>query len=148
MRDFLLRLATVVLFPVNIAACAVYAIGATICAGVFWIITGSGAGFDRFFEHGPERIIAWPWYLRKKDDKPTILEEEALDMFHHASEYLAGEWRDDFPRNEAQANLDARAMLFNASNEIFMRHGMGVTRAEVEGACIIEKAMGGDSGRK
>ena len=75
------------------------------------------------------------------ESEPTEMEERALDMFHRACEYLDRQFQMDWPRDLAQANLEARALLFNASNEIFIRHGQGISSEEVEGAQIIESNL-------
>jgi hypothetical protein len=56
----------------------------------------------------------------------------ALDMLHGACVYLRN-------RYEAQANMNARAILFNCTNLIFREQGCGISREEVEGAVIIER---------
>jgi hypothetical protein len=71
----------------------------------------------------------------------AMLEEDrrGLDWLHRANVQLAKQFQMNWPRDLAKANLDARAILFNCSNSIFEQHGIGITRAEVEGAAIIEK---------
>lgn len=63
----------------------------------------------------------------------------ALDMLHNASLHIRHQWKIGMGREEAKANLDARAVLFNCSNQILRESGMGITREEVEGAAIIER---------
>jgi hypothetical protein len=65
----------------------------------------------------------------------------ALKTLHHASRYISAQWENSFDRPSAKANLEARAIIFNASNQIFMEYGAGISRAEVEGAHIIEKNL-------
>ena len=66
-----------------------------------------------------------------------------LDGLHHASGYLKEQFRLGMTRDEAKANLDARAILFNCSNKILESCARGITRAEVEGAIIIDREMDG-----
>ena len=63
----------------------------------------------------------------------------ALDVLHRASCYLRDEFTLGMPRTEAQANLGARAHIFNCSNLIFKGHGIEISREEVEGARILGK---------
>jgi hypothetical protein len=42
-------------------------------------------------------------------------------------------------REEAKANLDARAILFNCSNQIFREYDCPISKEEIEGAAIIER---------
>lgn len=63
----------------------------------------------------------------------------ALDMLHDACEYVRNQWDVRTDRAQAKANLDARAILFNCSNRIFEEAGCGITRAEMEGAAILER---------
>lgn len=65
----------------------------------------------------------------------------ALDALHSASVYLKGHFKLTMTRNEAQANLDARAILFNCSNAILNEFGEGITAAEVEGAAILDSQL-------
>lgn len=65
---------------------------------------------------------------RRTDD------EEALRIIHSATVYLDWQFHIYLSRNEAKANLDARACLFNAANRILQSHGMGITRDEIEAA--------------
>lgn len=63
----------------------------------------------------------------------------ALDRMHKASVHLGDRFDVLMTREEAQANLDARAILFNCSNAIFMELGCPISKEEVEGAAIIER---------
>jgi hypothetical protein len=63
----------------------------------------------------------------------------ALDILHRASRHVREQWDVRFDRPSAKANLDARAILFNCSNQILRENGMGISREEVEGAAIIER---------
>lgn len=65
--------------------------------------------------------------------------EFGLDVLHNASVHVRHQWKIGMNREEAQANLNARAILFNASNQILREHGLGISREEVEGAAIIER---------
>lgn len=66
----------------------------------------------------------------------------ALDMLHDAIAHVRKGFSMRMTPAEAQANLDARALLFNCSNLIFKEHGCPISREEVEGAAIIEKELG------
>lgn len=57
----------------------------------------------------------------------------ALDVLHSATVYLKEQFCKSWPRELAQANLEARAILFNRSNAILEENGMGITRDEVYG---------------
>ncbi|HKD60507.1 MAG TPA: hypothetical protein VKB47_08605 [Terracidiphilus sp.] len=57
-----------------------------------------------------------------------------LDMLCNAMDHLAAQFDVSWPRELAAANLDARALLFNAAQSIFREYGVPITRAEVEGA--------------
>ena len=63
----------------------------------------------------------------------------ALDLLHEASVYLRMQWKNDLERPRAAANLEARSILFNASNRILTESGCGITRAEFEGAMILDR---------
>lgn len=63
----------------------------------------------------------------------------ALDMLHNACAYIRDQWDVRMNRPQAKANLDARAILFNCSNQIFAEHRCGISEAEVEGAAILER---------
>jgi hypothetical protein len=69
----------------------------------------------------------------------TLNPEFGLDMLHNASGHIRHQWKIGMNREEAKANLDARAVLFNCSNRILTEHGLGISREEVEGAAIIER---------
>jgi hypothetical protein len=62
-----------------------------------------------------------------------------LGILHNACAYVQHQWKIGMNREEATANLGARAILFNCSNLILREHGMGISREEVEGAAIIER---------
>ena len=55
----------------------------------------------------------------------------ALDLLHHAQRHLAEQWRDGFTRPEAAANLEARALIWNAQNAILMEIGWPITQKEL-----------------
>jgi hypothetical protein len=63
----------------------------------------------------------------------------ALDVLHHASEHVRRLYRPTMKRQQAQSNLDARAILFDCSNAILREHGIGISREEIEGAAILER---------
>jgi hypothetical protein len=65
----------------------------------------------------------------------------ALDMLHDACVYVRDSFDVRMSRDEAKANLDARAILFNCSNLIFSEHECPISKAEVEGAAIIERML-------
>jgi hypothetical protein len=65
----------------------------------------------------------------------------ALDMLHDACVYVRDRWDVRMQRPEAQANLEARAILFNCSNQILREHGCSISKEEVEGAAIIEREL-------
>lgn len=62
-----------------------------------------------------------------------------LDIIHNASAHVRSQWTIGMNREEAQSNLNARAILFNCSNQILREHGLGISKEEVEGAAIIER---------
>jgi hypothetical protein len=66
-------------------------------------------------------------------------DEAALDMLHRISARLNEQFQMDWPREWAQANLEARSLIFNLCNKIFKEHRIGISREEVEGAAIIER---------
>ena len=72
-------------------------------------------------------------------DEESIALLNGVDVLCGASVYLSDQWDVRMKRDQAQANLEARAILFNCSNKIFAEYGCGITRAEVEGAIIIER---------
>ena len=72
---------------------------------------------------------------------PTIDDLLALDALHNTSQYIRAQFRLDMTRDEAQANLDARALIFRCQNKILDEYGEGVPRAEIEGALIIDREM-------
>jgi hypothetical protein len=65
-----------------------------------------------------------------------------LELLHHACSHVRSSWDIRMDRVQAQANLDARAILFTCANKILREYGLGITREEVEGAAIIEKGSG------
>jgi len=67
----------------------------------------------------------------------------ALDMLHDACVYIRDNWDVRMQRPEAQANLEARAILFNCSNQILKECGCAISKEEVEGARIIERELKG-----
>lgn len=67
----------------------------------------------------------------------------ALDMLHDACVYVRDSWDVRMTKDQAKANLDARAILFNCSNMIFKEHGCPISKEEVEGAAIIERELKG-----
>ena len=73
---------------------------------------------------------------RERFDASTII---ALDTLHHASVYVACRFRMDMSRIEAQANIEARAIIFNCSNLIFRDNGCPISKEELEGSIIIER---------
>lgn len=73
------------------------------------------------------------------DRGSTELNAEGLDMLHRAMFHVREQWSVHLERPQAQANLQARAILFNCSNLIFREHGIGISREELEGAAIIER---------
>lgn len=60
---------------------------------------------------------------------------KALDILHNASGHIRERWHANLDRDSAQANLDARGILFNCANQIL--------REEVEGALILERSLNG-----
>jgi len=63
-----------------------------------------------------------------------------LDVISRASLHLRKQWAGaEMPRDDAAANLKARAILFNCSNAILTEFGMGISREEFEGAAILER---------
>jgi hypothetical protein len=75
----------------------------------------------------------------KNDLFPKPEEAIVLDILHRGSVQLSKRFNSQMSREEAQANLNARALIFNISNRIFQRYGAGITREEVEGAIVIER---------
>lgn len=71
----------------------------------------------------------------------------ALDMLHDASQYIAAHFDVRMSRADAQANLEARAIIFNCCNKIFKEHGCGISREEIEGSkcgqCALFRASAG-----
>ena len=65
----------------------------------------------------------------------------ALDILHGACVQVKKVFDVQMTRDEAKANLEARAILFNCSNAILREHGMPITYEEVEGARIIEREV-------
>jgi hypothetical protein len=63
----------------------------------------------------------------------------ALDRLHDACQYVRNNFDVTMSREEAKANLDARAILFNCSNQIFREHNCPISKEEIEGAAIIER---------
>lgn len=66
----------------------------------------------------------------------------ALDALHAACVHLKKQFSIQMTRDEAQANLESRAVLFRCSNRILAEFGAGVTREEVGGALILERELG------
>ena len=64
-----------------------------------------------------------------------------LDILSRATAYLSRGFHVRMSREEAQANLNARVILFNCSNIIFKARGIGITYEEVEGARILERVQ-------
>ena len=67
----------------------------------------------------------------------------ALDILHDACTYVRDSFDVRMSRDEAKANLDARAILFNCSNRIFKEHDCAISKEEVEGARIIKRELKG-----
>lgn len=59
---------------------------------------------------------------------------EGLDWIHSACAHLRRQFDMKWPRLNAAANLEARAILCNCSNLILKEMGMGITASEVEAA--------------
>jgi hypothetical protein len=57
---------------------------------------------------------------------------QALNLLHGASEHLKEAFDMRMDHDAAQANLEARALLFRLSNRIFWKYGMGISREEIE----------------
>ncbi len=79
---------------------------------------------------------------RNENSTFAIIDPEvliALERLHNASTYIRDQWLVTMKRNEAKANLDARAILFNCCNLIFQEHGCGITEKEVEAHGLISK---------
>jgi hypothetical protein len=73
---------------------------------------------------------------------PEIEDLMGLDALTAACRHIRRQFRINMTRDEAKANLDARAIIWNCSNKILQQCGAGVTREEVEGALIIERELG------
>lgn len=73
--------------------------------------------------------------------KSFSLDVLGLQALNHATLHLRDGFDVNMSRNEAQANVDARALLINCANRIFGEHGCPITREEIEGAAIIEREM-------
>jgi hypothetical protein len=80
---------------------------------------------------------------RLRDDIYKLDKCDALDSLHNATVHVRHQWKIGMNREEAKSNLDARAILFNCSNRILTECGLGISRAEVEDAAIIERQLGG-----
>ena len=65
----------------------------------------------------------------------------ALDQLHDACVHVRNGWDVRMPRDEAKANLDARAILFKCCQQIFREHGCPISEAEVGGSRIIEREL-------
>jgi hypothetical protein len=72
---------------------------------------------------------------------PTTDDLLGLDVLHNATQHIRAHFRMDMTRADAQANLDARALIFRCQNKILDEYGECVTREEIEGALIIEREM-------
>lgn len=57
-----------------------------------------------------------------------------LDKLHSAMSYLARQFDNSMPRDRAEANLQARALLWNSANAILKEGGEGIGKAEVNRA--------------
>jgi hypothetical protein len=73
---------------------------------------------------------------------PGIEELLGLDALHSATAYLRSQFSIAMSREDAKANLDARALLFNCSNRILAQFGQEITYEEVEGAVILDRELG------
>ncbi len=62
MKGFLLRLLTVLLFPLSLCIAWFYAMFGLLVSSVVWLATGDGRLFYWFFKNGPERFLIWPLY--------------------------------------------------------------------------------------
>ena len=67
---------------------------------------------------------------------------QGLNLLHGASEHLKEAFDMRMDHATAQANLEARAILFRLSNRIFWKYGIGISREEIEGATILERNSG------
>ena len=61
---------------------------------------------------------------------PTTDDLLALDVLHNATKYIRARFRMDMTRDEAQANLDSRALIFRCQNKILDEYGEGVIWAQ------------------
>jgi hypothetical protein len=57
----------------------------------------------------------------------------ALDMLHHALEYLAATFNTFASHADVKTNFESRVILVNCSNLILCENGCGISRADVEG---------------
>lgn len=71
----------------------------------------------------------------------TLEELLALEMLHSASVYLAAQFDFRMSRAEAQACLEARAILFKACNKIFAENGCGISAQEVAASAVIDREL-------
>lgn len=74
---------------------------------------------------------------------PVIEDLMGLDALSAAIRHIRRQFKLNMTPDEAKANLDARVILWNCSNKILEECGAGVTRAEVEGALILERELEG-----
>jgi hypothetical protein len=73
--------------------------------------------------------------------QPELEHLVALAMLHNALGHLAKSFDSRMTRAEAQANMEARAILFNCSNRILTEYGCGISKADIEAAQAAEAVV-------